>query len=399
VRALVLDAGESSRLALGQQLAGLGVAAECVPDGQEALRRLREQARTGTPFDVAFVDGAHFSARKPPREDLAAEGARAGVKLVVLTSLGREATSPPPPGVAAWLTKPVRLSHLEKCLLQVTGRALPTVVPETAPPPPPASAPPVLVVEDNDVNQRVAVLILQRLGWRAEVADAGLEAVEACARRAYSAILMDCQMPGMDGFEATARIRGGGGPSRNAPIIALTASALPSDRERCLAAGMDDYLAKPITLADLRAALQKWTAGGRQAVAEPTGRGGTGETPAMVTYLRGLQEDSSPRVVQEVIGTFLKTTPTRLRALREAATRGDVDTLHRAAHSLKGSFGQIRHDETARLAARLESITRGGRLDGAVEIVGALEDEFQRMREVLEAEMERLGPRPRGSPR
>ncbi len=396
VRVLVLDDSEASRLALCQQLADLGAAAEPVPDAEAALQRLREQSRAGLPFEAVLADAALLALSPPLLEALAGENALAGVSVVVLSSLGREATPRRPPGVAAWLTKPVRTALLSDCLLKVTGRALPPVAPEASLPPPLPSAPPVLVVEDNEVNQRVAVLMLQRLGWRAEVAGSGPEAVHACEERAYSALLMDCQMPEMDGFEATARIRAGGGPSRGAPIIALTASTLPSDRERCLAAGMDGYLAKPITLADLRAALQNsipgWSA---PPVAPPAApRGDAGEPTAMVNYLRGLVDDSSPRVVQEVIGTFLQTTPTRLRALRDATARGDLDTLHRVAHSLKGSFGQIRHEMSARLSARLEELTREGRLEGASEIVVALEDEYRRMRAVLEAEMERLAAQP-----
>jgi CheY-like chemotaxis protein/HPt (histidine-containing phosphotransfer) domain-containing protein len=238
--------------------------------------------------------------------------------------------------------------------------------------------------------------MVQTLGWRTELAGGGAEAVECATRTAYAAILMDCQMPGMDGFEATARIRRHGGPSRATPIIALTASALPSDRERCLAAGMDDFLGKPITLAELAAVLGRWLRrpGPELAVlrAAPPGPRPAGDpSPTMVAYLRGLVEDSSPRIVREVIGTFLQTTPPRLRALRDAASRGDVVTVQRAAHSLKGSFGQIRHEASARLSARLEALCQDGRLEGAHEIVGALEEEYQLMRVALEAEMQRLG--------
>jgi CheY-like chemotaxis protein len=116
----------------------------------------------------------------------------------------------------------------------------------------------VLVAEDNPVNQRVAVRMLERLGLGADVAADGREAVQSYARQPYAAILMDCQMPELDGFEATARIRAREEPGRHVPIIAMTASAMRGDRERCLAAGMDDYVSKPVTVESLRAVLERW---------------------------------------------------------------------------------------------------------------------------------------------
>ncbi|MGH9284034.1 MAG: response regulator, partial [Acidimicrobiales bacterium] len=119
----------------------------------------------------------------------------------------------------------------------------------------------VLVVEDNPVNQKVAVLILEKLGYRPDVAADGAEAVAAVQAVPYDLILMDCQMPGMDGYEATSQIRRAEGPQRRTPIIAMTAGAMEGDRERCLAAGMDDYLPKPVRPDDLGVALERWIAG------------------------------------------------------------------------------------------------------------------------------------------
>ena len=115
-----------------------------------------------------------------------------------------------------------------------------------------------LVAEDNPVNQRVAVRMLERLGLGADVAADGAEAVQSFGRQPYAAVLMDCQMPELDGFEATARIRAREGTGRHTPIIAMTASAMRGDRERCLAAGMDDYVSKPVTIESLRTVLERW---------------------------------------------------------------------------------------------------------------------------------------------
>jgi CheY-like chemotaxis protein len=116
----------------------------------------------------------------------------------------------------------------------------------------------VLVAEDNPVNQRVAVRMLARLGLGADVASDGREAVQSFGRQPYALVLMDCQMPELDGFQATARIRASEGPGQRTPIIAMTASAMRGDRERCLAAGMDDYIAKPVRIDDLRMAVERW---------------------------------------------------------------------------------------------------------------------------------------------
>jgi len=120
----------------------------------------------------------------------------------------------------------------------------------------------VLVAEDNPVNQRVAVRMLERLGVQADVAGDGVAALHCLSQREYDLVLMDCQMPELDGFEATSRIRAGEGPGQRTPIIAMTASAMRGDRERCLAAGMDDYVAKPVRIDDLRAVLARWLPGG-----------------------------------------------------------------------------------------------------------------------------------------
>lgn len=121
------------------------------------------------------------------------------------------------------------------------------------------TSPLVLVVEDNAVNRELAVAMLERLGYRADVVASGAEALGALARTTYDAALMDCHMPGMDGYEATAEIRRGEAGGRHTPIIAMTGSAMPGDRERCIAAGMDDYISKPVQLGELARLLDLWT--------------------------------------------------------------------------------------------------------------------------------------------
>jgi len=185
----------------------------------------------------------------------------------------------------------------------------------------------VLVVEDEVVNLNVLVALLQNLGYQVDAVANGLDAVDACARVMYDAVLMDCQLPQMDGFKATAWIRQREARSRRTPIIALTGADEPGDRERCLSAGMDDHLAKPVRLQTLDAALRKWV---RRTAPAPA------EVPAPVEVISNLPVDHPIRVLEaqgmasvviEIIDLFLQAAPLRFRELRQAWSRGDAAGL------------------------------------------------------------------------
>ena len=231
---------------------------------------LRAGHAAGRPFDLALldlqmpgIDGLELAAQIKSTAGLA------DLPLVMLTSVGthgREAALRES-GIVATLTKPVRQPQLLATLTEVLGArgavegtARPLADAGSAPTPlrTVTGRPRVLVAEDNPVNQRVAVRMLERLGLGADVAADGWEAVQSFHRQPYAAILMDCQMPELDGFEATERIRAREGNGRRTPIIAMTASAMRGDREKCLAAGMDDYVAKPVTINSLRTVLERW---------------------------------------------------------------------------------------------------------------------------------------------
>jgi CheY-like chemotaxis protein len=186
-------------------------------------------------------------------------------RLVMLTSSGRrgDGGAAREAGIVGYLTKPVRQAELHALLSTVMGRvdnpAAPQLVTRhTLQEAERRARPRLLVVEDNQVNQRVALRVLENLGYAADVVGNGREAVDAVARIPYAAVLMDCQMPEMDGYRATAEIRRIEGEARHMPIIAMTAGALEGDRAQCLAAGMDDYIAKPVKPDDLGAALSRW---------------------------------------------------------------------------------------------------------------------------------------------
>jgi CheY-like chemotaxis protein len=236
-----------------------------VADGLNALAQLAAARREACPYDVVLVDSY-----MPDMDGLTlartikADPSLAAVSLVSLTPFGQHT-----PGVeelrelcAAHLTRPVRQSRLYECLVAVRERpvgAMPSMAPSPAAVCPQLGAT-VLVVEDNIVNQQVLVRMLQRYGCRVDVAVNGREAVQAAAQLAYDCLFMDCQMPEIDGYTATTMIRRQQGMTgHHVPIIAMTARAMPGDREHCLAAGMDDYIAKPVQSEDLITVLQKWT--------------------------------------------------------------------------------------------------------------------------------------------
>jgi CheY-like chemotaxis protein len=260
LRVLVVDDNQTNRLVLGAQLLAWNISADVAPDGFVALQRLRHAHAAGRPYDLALVDMA-----MPGMDGLelartvAADPVPRSVRLVLLSSVVVEAEEATRAGFVLRLTKPARLSQLHDAL----ARAM-------APPPEPATPAPrtpaghaggargrLLVVEDNAINQAVARGMAAKLGYDCDVAGNGIEALAALQRRRYDAVLMDCQMPEMDGFEATAEIRRGPSSTRSVPIVAMTAGALVEDRDRCLAAGMDDYLTKPIKSRDLDAVLNR----------------------------------------------------------------------------------------------------------------------------------------------
>jgi CheY-like chemotaxis protein/signal transduction histidine kinase/HPt (histidine-containing phosphotransfer) domain-containing protein len=275
VRVLGVDDHAVNRAILEAQLGAWGMQIECVADGAAALARLRAAHAEGRPYALAILDY-----QMPGMDGLelakaiAADPVLATTRLIMLSSVSQRGhgTAAQRAGIAAMLTKPVRQSHLFNCLLSVMGATGRPTLP--APSAEPAQAPlhaRALVVEDNVVNQTVAVRLLEKLGCRVDVAANGLEAVQLLAELTYDVVFMDCQMPEMDGFEATALIRQREASSgHHVPIIALTANAMQGDSEHCLAAGMDDYLSKPVTFEALATAARRWAAVSAQRAPRPT---------------------------------------------------------------------------------------------------------------------------------
>jgi CheY-like chemotaxis protein/HPt (histidine-containing phosphotransfer) domain-containing protein len=247
----------------------------------------------------------------------------------------------------------------------------------------------VLVAEDNEVNQRVAVRILERLGYRVDVVGNGREAVDACAWNVYAAVLMDNQMPEMDGFEATARIREREGAARHTPIIAMTASAMAGDRERCLEAGMDDYVSKPVSPESLDQALSRFIE--RAPSPPPAASAASPVDGSVLDQLQAIDEGGS--LLVEVIDTFLRIAPVRLSVLGRAAGKKDASQLERTAHSFLGSCANLGAVRMAEICALLETRGRAGSVDGALASVEELHAEYAKVKELLTERRERVKAR------
>jgi CheY-like chemotaxis protein/HPt (histidine-containing phosphotransfer) domain-containing protein len=239
----------------------------------------------------------------------------------------------------------------------------------------------ILIVEDNQVNQQVAFLQLKQLGYKADVAANGREALDAMLKTDYAAVLMDCQMPIMDGLEATRVIRQTEEGVRHTPIIAMTANAMEGEREKCLEAGMDDYISKPVKRDLLQEMLGKWTASESTLTDKPVA------TPAIElalefagedltsarARLKELGDEFGPEMVNTLAEMFVTDTQTRLAALRRSIEQCDPKALEREAHGLKGSAANLGVVHMAKLCAALEERAADLISDGALGMMSDLE--------------------------
>jgi signal transduction histidine kinase/DNA-binding response OmpR family regulator len=278
MKVLVVDDHDAARKLLQVQLESWKVHVTAVDSGESAWRQLRQAHEAGSPFQLALVDkrmpnldGIELARRIKSDPDLAR------LPLVLLTAVGKRGDSKiaESVGFAAYLTKPIRRGHLQRCIVTVLGRAHESdgqspklVTRHTLEDDAAREKARVLLAEDNRINQRVAVRMLEKLGYRVDVVDNGREAVEAAERVAYDIILMDCFMPEMNGYEATMEIRRRERGERRVPIVALTADVTLSSKEKCLESGMDDHVTKPVKRDVLGEALQRWVADAPEGVQE-----------------------------------------------------------------------------------------------------------------------------------
>ncbi len=411
-RVLIVDDNPTNRRILKLQTESWGMEPRVAVSPHEALEWIRE----GEAFDVAILDmqmpgmdGLQLSAK------IRHFWNGCDLPIVLLTSLGgiepERRTEAEAIELNSLLSKPIKPSQLYETLLEIaTGQ--PTRIrhrgdsqrslfdPEMGERLPLH----ILLVDDNTTNQKLGVRILERLGYRADVAANGLEALQALRRQPYDVVLMDVQMPEMDGMEATRRIRQEWPGEQGPYIIAMTANAMREDREQCLAIGMDDYISKPVRVEELIAALVKARpisveeTEGRQATGMPATvvvshdtRTGDEEQESVDPVLDAAALDSlremvggEPAYLAELIDSFLEDAPGLLATMRDGLAQEDAAAVRLAAHTLKSNgadFGAMRFSE---LNKSVETLAREGTLEGATDLVEQIQAEYEQVKVALQ---------------
>jgi len=410
---LVVDDNAANRLVLREQLKLWHCRFDEASRGAEALDKLRQGVAEGKPFDIAIVD------MQMPVMD----GETLGLKikddpdlkrtiLVMLTSAAQrdDAQRAEEIGFAAYLTKPVKRSQLCDCLATVTGRQTQakdrcsaSIVTRHTVAEDQKRRLRILLAEDNVTNQQVALAILKKLGFRADAVANGKEAIKALETIPYDLVLMDVQMPEMDGFEATREIRKReeqlkgendmelsafgfrhSPRPRRIPIVAMTAHAMKGDREKCLERGMDDYVSKPVEPQELVEAIERQVAGSVRAaestaaVKKPRREKEAFNRSALLDRLGGDEE-----VSKKIIAVFMKDIPGQLEELKQGLSHKDASVVERQAHRIKGASANVGAQALRDVAFETEMAGRDGNMDRAAALVGNLQQEFERLRAVL----------------
>ena len=399
LRVLIVDDHETNRTVLNQHLQSWGMRVQAAGSGPEALTLIRAEASRGKTFDLAILDmqmpgmdGLEL-ARKIKKDPKIAM-----TRIVMLTSIDRHDDPEVlrDSGVGGYLTKPIKHAPLFECLRTVLSADLETggikaglvALPKTATLPTALKGLhlEILLAEDNPVNQKVAIYQLQRLGFFPDLVENGRLALDALERKKYDLVLMDCQMPELDGYATTQAIRKNESSQRHTWIVAMTANSLEGDREKCLAAGMDDYLSKPIKPSDLIVALTQFVSK-KSSGSLPRRRQETDEIkvidPKILAEFREIEGENGINLLESLITTFLETTPEVLRSAHLALDAAAWTDLIRAAHTLKGSCSNFGAERMGRICQRLEQSAQTQTATHLLQILKEVEKEFQSVRLAL----------------
>jgi diguanylate cyclase (GGDEF)-like protein len=402
---------------LTQSLEAWGQAATLAQDTPQALAMLRQASLAGAGFDLVIMDavfalaGGGELARR-----IRAEANLAGTRILVLDRLGTEVgnsqASPMDSAMGgetgasaseaaalwdadAYLVKPLRVARMRACLDEL-AQGVASVVGRNEARNPGSVAPcRVLVVEDNPTNQAVAAGMLGMLGCASRVAGGGSEALDLLARETFDLVLMDCNMPDMDGYETTAHVRereGGGVEGPRIPIVAMTANTRQMDVEKCLSAGMDDHLGKPLTLESLAERIRRWTGRDLAPVPAALAAGATDSGAAVDRDALARLRQSLGDALGEAIHPFLEDTPVSLDDLEHALVGGDEGIARLRAHTLRGSAGNMGALRLAGLARQVEELATAGDFSAALAVMADLRQAFADARGVLAAELHRSAP-------
>ena len=404
---LIVDDNATNRRILDAMLTNWGMKPLSVDSGAAALRELERARSAGEFYSLVLLDammpemdGFTLAEQMAARPQDDAEITRATVMMLSSAGQTEDHSRCRELGIAAHLTKPIRQSDLFDAIMKTlrtsfTASSGKEIEEAGSLGVTPARSLRVLLAEDNTVNQRLALRLLEKRGHPTTVVCNGLEALAALARARFDIILMDVQMPEMDGFETTAAIRAAENPEgEHVPIVAMTAHAMKGDRERCLCAGMDAYVSKPLNVTELFQAIDTLVAKypvdrtrpGPGGVSEEADEGAEIDPRAAVFDRREALDrlDGDLEIVQEVVRIFLDELPAMLAAIADSVSARDPLKLERAAHSLKGSAGSLAARRAFAAALRLELIVRDNRLDD----IEAAHADLLREIEPLEKEME-----------
>ena len=416
LRVLIVDDNATSLSILQQEITCLGMLCDTASSGREALALVKG---AHPPYDIAILDlvmpemdGVELA--RAIREDPAG----AEMRLLMLTSFGRDGDQERAlaAGIECYLDKPVKQEELLNRIAALTGN--PTQAAEPAPRSEPAAprsgTQHILLVDDNPVNLDVSSAMLESLGYLVTTASHGATALEELEGGGYDLVLLDCQMPEMDGYQVAGHIREreASGAARGAPshlpIIALTAHALEADRERCLAAGMDDYLSKPCSKKMLQVAVGRWLPEGAGPAPEPAGAPAPGEPGSSPTAtrsaqpeelaciidqnalnnIRALQRDGAPSLLDKVIKRYFDDSPKHLDSMRQALTGQAADELRQAAHCFKSSSAYLGAHALVELCQRMEAAGRDSSFAGSQELMARIESEYAAVQSSLSATLE-----------
>jgi two-component system, sensor histidine kinase and response regulator len=381
-RALLVDGNDVHRMTVARLLSATGITVVEASSAAEGIAAAYQRPYDVILFDMQLPDDDGFGFARAIRRD----PALARTHLLLVTSFGRrrqDTINFQNAGIEAFVLKPVRRTQLCDAVARLLTVESPRQTTYVVDEQPRASRARVLLVEDNSVNQLVALGQLQRLGHECIIASGGTTALELLGTETFDLVLMDCQMPDMDGYEATRRIRQMEGAVARVPVIAITAHALPGEREKCLAAGMNDYLAKPVSLEQLGAVIRLWASKASETQAKTPVLPMEGDEQHVLDRERVGSflaiSRTQPGFLEGLVKTFRQDVPSRLDALRSAASSGDAQDLALAAHAIKSSSGSVGAKRMYTVAAALERDALAGQLDGASASIEQLAAEFTRV--------------------
>lgn len=402
IRALVVDDNPTNQMILRKMLENIGMRVTIASSGAECIDTLLAGRDENDPFDLALLDMQMPSMDgEQTLREIKSHPRISSTVVIVLTSMGKrgDASRLEAMGCAGYLLKPIKQTQLYEAIAAVLGRKdvpkklnVSQLVTRHTLAEKKRTGEWILLAEDNPVNQKLAVVMLQKAGYRVDVVENGLQAIDAWCSKPYRLILMDVQMPEMDGLEATHFIREHEATGQHIPIIAMTAHAMSGDRDRCLAAGMDDYLSKPLEREDVLETVEKWLS-----KSPPAAQGSVSAKPEAETTLVKEEpidiEAAMPRFggdhafFLELLSEFVENMDERIKLFRSALERGETKELTRMAHNLKGAASNFNAHPLTNYASELELQAKSGNMTMAKEYIEKIQEEAPRLREFLHRQL------------